>query len=99
MDCSNCSTLASISRPILSAKALVLAVMPRDSSNGIDEANAFLEHVQTTYPQTADHWQALGSEGEFEDIMNAEEYGSDGAAGFSFGIVFASGSPDFEYKV
>lgn len=82
-----------------SAKALVLAVMPRDSGTGVDEANAFLEHVKSTYPQTADHWQPLESEGEFEDIMNDEDYGSDGAPGFSFGVVFASGSPDFEYKV
>ena len=78
----------------------MIAVMPRDSSNGADEANAFLAHVQATYPDTADHWQALDSEEEFEDIVTDEDYMSDGAApGFSFGIVFSAGSPDWEYKV
>lgn len=86
------------SRLVSSAKALVLAVMPRDSSNGVAEANAFLDHVQTTYPETADHWQALDSEHDFVDMMNGEDYASDTTAGFSFGIVFSSGSPDFEYK-
>ncbi|CAN0348380.1 unnamed protein product [Pylaiella littoralis] len=80
-------------------EALVLAVMPSDGSNGVDEANAFLTHVQTTYPGTADHWQALHSEGVFMDIVSAVDYASAGAdAGFSFGIVFSSGSPDWEYK-
>lgn len=73
--------------------------MPKDSSNGVQEANAFLEHVQSTYPETADHWQALESEGDFVDIIKDEDYASDRAAGFSFGIVFSSGSPEFEYKV
>lgn len=77
----------------------MLAVMPSDGSNGVDEANAFLTHVQTTYPGTADHWQALHSEGVFMDIVSAVDYASAGAdAGFSFGIVFSSGSPDWEYK-
>lgn len=73
--------------------------MPKDSSNGVDEASAFLDHVQTTYPETADHWQALDSEQDLVDIINGEDYASDGTAGLSFGIVFSSGSPDFEYKV
>lgn len=74
--------------------------MPKDSSNGVDEANAFLAHVQDTYPETADHWQALDSEEEFMSIVTSEGYASNGAdAGFSFGIVFSSGSPDWEYKV
>lgn len=78
----------------------MLAVMPRDSNNGVEEARAFLEHVQTTYPETAGHWQPLGSEEDFEDAINDEDYASYGSqAGFSFGIVFSSGSPDFEYKV
>ena len=72
--------------------------MPRDSSNGVDEANAFLTHVQTAYPDTAHHWQALDSEGDFMDIVTDDNYASDGAdAGYSFGIVFSSGSPDWEY--
>lgn len=74
--------------------------MPSDSSNGVDEANAFFTHIQETYPETAGHWQALESEAEFMDIVTGDDYASAGAdAGFSFGIVFSSGSPDWEYKV
>ena len=95
-----CSNQTALVLLLLWLKALVLAVMPRDSSNGVDEANAFLAHVQATYPDTADHWQALDSEEEFVAIMAEEDYASEGAApGFSFGIVFSSGSPDWEYKV
>lgn len=94
------SSLCFVCHFISSAQALVLAVMPRDSSNGVEEANAFLEHVQTTYPETAAHWQALDSEGDFMEMVNDEDYASaEAGPGFSFGIVFSSGSPDFEYKV
>lgn len=74
--------------------------MPKDSDNGVEEANTFLDHVRTTYPETADHWQVLNSEEEFLDILDDEDYASSrGGAGFSFGVVFSSGSPEFEYKV
>lgn len=81
-------------------KALVFAVMPEDDGAGVEEAAAFLTHVQTTYPDTANHWQLLDSERDFVDIVTADEYQAAGAdAAFSFGIVFSSGSPDWEYTV
>ncbi len=74
--------------------------MPRDSSNGVDEANDFLAHVRATYPDTAGHWQALDSEEDFTAIVTSDDYASaDAGPGFSFGIVFSSGSPEWEYKV
>ncbi|CAM9259808.1 unnamed protein product [Ectocarpus sp. 4 AP-2014] len=80
-------------------QALGLAVMPKDSTNGVDEANDFLSYVQAAYPESADHWRALESEAEFTEIVTDESYTSAGAdPGLSFGVVFCSGGPDWEYK-
>lgn len=73
--------------------------MPKDSTNGVDEADDFLAYVQAAYPESADHWRALESEAEFTETVTDEGYTSAGAdPGLSFGVVFYSGGPDWEYK-
>lgn len=78
--------------------------MPADSSNGVDQASDFFDFVTTMYPNTSDHWQMFSTEQEFEDLIRDANYSrAIGEAyvlpAISAGIVFASGSPDWEYTV
>lgn len=76
--------------------------MPADGGAAAGESEAFLKYVNATFPATADHWVGYGSESEFLDIVGDPDYNrdpSDTLPAFAAGVVFTSGSPDWEYTV
>lgn len=68
-----------------------------------DIANTFNEYMSSTSPDTADRWRYYSTESDFEDEITSSSYSqeapSDDVIGFSAGIVFSSGSPDWSYTV
>ena len=66
------------------------------------ESADFLTYVTTEFPDTAAHWVGYDAESDFDDIMTQKGYSrdpTDDRPAFSAGIVFISGSPDWEYTV
>ena len=83
-------------------QSLTFAVMPADGGAAAGESEAFLAYVNATFPATADHWVGYGSESELLDVVGDPDYNkdtSDTLPAFAAGVVFTSGSPDWEYTV
>lgn len=81
------------------------AVMPSDSgSDGTPAAfaEAFLDYVNTTFPDTASRWLGYASESDFVNIISQDTFSrdpTDDLPAFAAGIVFTSGTPNWEYTV
>ena len=76
--------------------------MPSDDGGGSTEAAEFFAYVTETYPNLASHWVAYDKESDFLDIVNNDDYSRkdfDELPGFSAGLVFTSGSPEWAYTV
>lgn len=76
--------------------------MPESSGAAAAYSDAFLAYVTTAFPNTAAHWVGYESESDFVDVMSQDDYSrdpTDDRPAFSAGIVFTSGSPDWEYTV
>lgn len=76
--------------------------MPGNDGGGATEAADFLAYVTTAFPDTAAHWVGYDAESDFDDVMSQKGYSrdpTDDRPAFSAGIVFTSGSPDWEYTV
>lgn len=76
--------------------------MPSNDGAAATEAEAFLQYVQDTFPDTASHWIGYDTESGFVDIMAQEGYSrdpTDDRPAFTAGIVFTSGSPAWQYTV
>lgn len=87
-------------------QTLNFGVMNSDDSNVDGDgsvAYTFYDYMKSTYPETADRWLYYDTESEFEDVISSSSYSqeapSDDVIGFSAGIVFSSGSPDWSYTV
>lgn len=87
----------------VSSKTLTYAVMDSDDLDGSSQADDFLAYVEETFPETFEHWTKYGTESEFEDVIKASGYSREAPSanviGFSAGLVFSSGSPNWEYTV
>lgn len=87
---------------MLLLQSLTFAVMPRHNGVAAAVSAAFLAYVTAEFPDTADHWVGYGAESDFVDVVSQEGYSrdpTDDRPAFSAGIVFISGSPDWEYTV
>lgn len=88
--------------PTLLLQSLTFAVMPGNDGTAAAESDDFFTYVTTEYPDTAAHWIGYDSESDFADVMSHKDYSrdpTDDRPAFSAGIVFISGSPDWEYTV
>lgn len=76
--------------------------MPSDDGDAITVAQDFFDYVEAEFPDTASHWEFYDTESEFLDIVDASDYSrdpTDERPAFVAGVVFTSGSPDWEYTV
>lgn len=87
-------------------QTLNFGVMNSDNSDEVGDgsvADTFYTYMTSTYPETADRFLYYETESEFEDIISSSSYSqeapSEDVIGFSAGIVFSSGSPDWSYTV
>lgn len=86
-------------------QTLSYAVMPEDDGSGSTQANDFYNYLAATFPGSIDKWIAYASESEFEDVIGEGDYSRESvedradAIGFAAGVVFSSGTPDWQYTV